>query len=70
MAERKRSKDMSRDTDDLPIAEGSVSQQGRAQGRLARKIGTRDEEKRATERPAGATRPRGEDKEDSGDHSK
>lgn len=70
MAERKRSKDMSRDTETLPLADGTVSQQGREQGRLARKLGSRDEEKRATERPAGATRVRGEDKTKSGENSK
>lgn len=69
MAERKRSKDMSRDTENLPLEEGAVSQQGREQGRLARKLGSRDEEKRATERPAGATRVRGEDRK-IGEHSK
>ncbi|WP_372893520.1 hypothetical protein [Rhodosalinus sp.] len=65
MAERKRSKDMRRETEELPLARGGVSQQGRDQGRLARKIGARDEEKRATERPAGATRVRGADKDES-----
>nr|WP_273521581.1 hypothetical protein [Rhodosalinus sediminis] len=71
MAERKRSKDMRRETEELPLAEGEVDQQGRDQGRLARQIGTRDEEKRATERPAGATRVRGadEDPDESGEQS-
>ncbi|MDW4499836.1 hypothetical protein R5H30_17720 [Sulfitobacter sp. D35] len=45
-----------RETDEVLGAEGAVSQGGRAGGRLARKIGTRDELKRAFERPAGATR--------------
>lgn len=35
---------------------GSVSQGGRDGGRLARHIGTKDELKRANERPAGVTR--------------
>ncbi len=33
-----------------------VSQQGRDGGRLSRVVGTKDEEKRSKERPAGATR--------------
>ena len=37
-------------------AEGTISQGGREGGRLARKIGTKDELKRAQERPAGVTR--------------
>jgi hypothetical protein len=56
MAERHRSKNKSRDTEKIPAAEGEISQGGRAGGRLPRDIGTRDEKKRATERPAGATR--------------
>lgn len=40
---------------------GPVSGQGRSGGRLARKIATEDELKRAFERPAGATRPRKSD---------
>ena len=45
--------------------EGAVSQSGRDGGRLARKIGTRDELKRAFERPAGITRVRKSDEADS-----
>ncbi|WP_121630792.1 hypothetical protein [Tropicibacter alexandrii] len=56
MAERKRSKDMSRDTDKVFGKDDKVSQAGRAGGELSRKVGTRDEKKRAFERPAGATR--------------
>lgn len=37
-------------------AEGAVGQGGTAGGELARDIGKRDELKRATERPGGATR--------------
>lgn len=54
---------MSREKTDKPDsskeafgAQGSISQGGREGGRLARDIGTKDELKRATERPAGATR--------------
>lgn len=56
MAERKRSKDGKRDTDDVFGPEGAVDQAGRSGGRLPRDIATKDELKRATERPAGATR--------------
>lgn len=53
-----------RDTTSLPGASGSVSGQGRKGGRLARDIGSRDELKRATERPAGTTRVRKSDEEE------
>lgn len=56
MAERKRSKDGERDTDKILGARGEVAQAGRQGGRLARDIGSKDEHKRAQERPAGATR--------------
>ncbi|WP_284164756.1 hypothetical protein [Frigidibacter sp. SD6-1] len=58
--------DDNRDTTSLPVAGGTVSGQGRAGGRLARDVGTRDELKRATERPAGKTRVRKADEEDTG----
>jgi hypothetical protein len=48
-------------------AEGSISQGGRQGGRLARDIGTQDELKRATERPAGATRVTKSDEKAKGD---
>ena len=56
MADRKRSTDMSRDTDKVLGAEGTISHQGSSGGELQRKIGSRDEKKRAEERPGGATR--------------
>ncbi len=56
MAERKKSKDMRRETDEVLGEKGDVSHGGRAGGRLARVIGSKDEEKRAKERPAGLTR--------------
>ena len=56
MAERHRSSDGSRDTDKILGEDGAVSGQGREGGRLARQVGTKDEKKRAFERPAGATR--------------
>jgi len=66
MAERKRSKDMSRDTDKVLGAEGEVSHGGAKGGNLQRRIGSRDEQKRAEERPAGATRVGGADERQSG----
>lgn len=56
MAERRRSKDGSRDTEKVRSSDGAVSQEGRAGGELARKKGTKDEMKRAVKEPAGATR--------------
>ena len=67
MAERKRSKDGRRESEDAVLGpKGAVSQGGRAGGTLNRKIASRDEEKRATERPAGATRVRKSDKTEDG----
>jgi len=66
MAKRVRSHDGHRDTDDILGAEGKISQSGREGGRLARDIGTKDELKRASERPAGATRVKKADEEDGG----
>ena len=65
MADRKRSKDGHKDTDDILGAKGQVSQQGRTGGRLSRDIGTQDELKRAVERPAGKTRVTKSDEEES-----
>lgn len=62
MAERKRSKDGSRDTDQFGQAEGGTP--GRAGGNLARKVGTRDELKRVREDPAGVTRVRKSEEKD------
>ena len=56
MAERKRSKDGRRETEEIPGAQGSVSQQGRSGGDLQRDIATEDELKRTESRPAGKTR--------------
>ncbi|SIO31043.1 hypothetical protein SAMN05444722_1357 [Rhodovulum sp. ES.010] len=65
MAERKRSTDGSRDSDAFVKDEdrGTISEQGRAGGDLARVIGSEDEKKRAEEKPAGATRKRKSDEE-------
>lgn len=46
-------------------AKGTISQAGRSGGRLPRDIGTQDELKRATERPAGKTRVNKADEKDS-----
>ncbi|WP_299559997.1 hypothetical protein [uncultured Sulfitobacter sp.] len=67
MAERKRSNDGSRDTEKVLGDKTSVSQQGRSGGDLQRDVATQDEEKRATERPGGATRVTGEDKRNHGE---
>ena len=56
MADRHRSKDGSRDTDKVLGEAGATSQQGRSGGVLQRDIATRDEQQRATARPAGRTR--------------
>lgn len=66
MAERKRSKDGHRETKEILGEEGSVSHGGRTGGRLAREIGSEDEEKRAKERPAGATRVRKSNEQEDG----
>jgi hypothetical protein len=58
MTERARSKDGTRDTARVHGEPGAPSGEGRTGGRLPRDVGTRDEKKRATERPAGATRVR------------
>ncbi len=66
MAERHRSKDGSRDSEDILGDKHHVADQGRSGGNLARKIATRDEEKRAKERPGGSTRVTQSDEHDSG----
>ncbi len=61
MAERMRSKDGKRETEEMLGETGDPALAGRAGGDLARRIGTEDEKKRAFERPAGATRVTKED---------
>lgn len=56
MADRKRSRDGTRDTDEILTETEGPGLAGRAGGELARRKGAEDEEKRVTERPAGATR--------------
>lgn len=53
-----------RQSDEALGAGGTISGQGRGGGRLARQIGTRDELKRAYERPAGKTRVTKSDEEE------
>jgi hypothetical protein len=64
MAERKRSHDGHRETEEILGEPGAVDHGGRQGGRIAREIGSLDEKKRATERPAGATRVTEEMKSD------
>ena len=66
MAERHRSNDGHRDTEDVLGDKDKIAEQGRAGGNLARKIGTRDEEKRAKDRPGGKTRVTKSDDQDGG----
>lgn len=54
MAERHRSKDGSRDTEQFRDG-GGPGGKGRSGGNLARDIGTDDEMKRSKEQPAGVT---------------
>ncbi|MBY5971155.1 hypothetical protein [Pseudooceanicola marinus] len=75
MAERARSKDMSRDTEEvLGVApeemEEAPEAQGRKGGEIQRKVGTRDEEKRVSGNATGATRPLAQDQDGSGDKEK
>ena len=64
MADRKRSTDGHRETDEILGQDGTVSHSGRTGGSPARNVATKDEKKRALERPAGATRVTGSMKED------
>ena len=57
MAERIRSKDGRSETEEILGARGEIDQQGRAGGDVAREVASRDELKRAYERPAGTTSP-------------
>ncbi|MGR3323124.1 MAG: hypothetical protein ACU0DK_14470 [Pseudooceanicola sp.] len=67
MAERHRSQDGTRETEEFVDDEiGTPSHQGRAQGNLERKVGTRDEKKRAEDDRAGKTRVTKEDEEGEG----
>lgn len=68
MAERHRSKDGKRETEDFTDGAETPSQQGRAQGNLERKVGTRDELRRADKgEDAGITRVHKSDEKGEGD---
>ncbi len=66
MAERHRSSDGTRETEKFTDDTATPSQQGRAEGNLERKVGTRDELKRA-EQGGGATRVHKSDEKGQGD---
>ena len=67
MADRHRSHDKSRDSEKLyGDKDSAISHGGRKGGNLQRDIGTRDEEKRANERPAGVTRVTESDEQEDG----
>jgi hypothetical protein len=66
MAKRHRSKDGERDSEKVLGDKREVAEQGREGGTLARKVATRDEQKRAKERPAGKTRVTKSDEQDGG----
>ena len=70
MAERHKSKDGRRETEEFKGDDTEISHQGRAGGRLAREVGTADEKKRTVKDPAGKTRVTDElKKEDDDDGS-
>lgn len=66
MAERKRSTDGRRETEEYLDDAPTPGHQGRNQGTLERKVGTRDEKKRAENDRAGATRVRKSDERGAG----
>jgi hypothetical protein len=67
MAERHRSNDGKRETEEYTGDAKTPSQQGRADGELERKVGTRDLLKRATQDKPGATRVQKSDEKGEGD---
>lgn len=74
MADRQKSKDGRRETEeilgDAPENIAAPNHQGAEGGNLQRKVGTRDEKKRLDETSAGATRPLAQDQDSSGDKEK
>lgn len=66
MAERKRSKDGTRETDDYVGDNPTPDQQGREGGQLQRRVGTRDEKRRAEKDDPGVTRVRKSDERATG----
>lgn len=65
MADRHRSKDGRKETEEFTGREATPGQSGRAQGREERDVGTRDEEKQAV-KGGGATRVQKKDEEGEG----
>ena len=75
MAERARSKDGHRETEEIlgqkpEELSPAPTEQGRNGGEIQRKVGTRDEGKRYDETSAGNTRPLAQDQNGSGDKEK
>lgn len=74
MAERAKSKDGRSETEEIlggkPEELDETAQLGRKGGNIARKVGTRDEEKRVDETSAGKTGVLGQDANRSGDKEK
>lgn len=74
MAERKKSKDGTRETEQVlgerPEDMSPAGQQGRKGGELQTKVGTRDEKKGLSTRPGEKTRPLAQDRNESGDKEK
>lgn len=66
MAERHRSKDGSRETEEIIGDAADIDQKGREGGDIERRVATRDEQKRAKEKPAGVTRVTGQDIRETG----
>lgn len=66
MAERKRSNDGERETEKFTGDAPTLGQQGRAEGNLERKVGTRDELKQARH-GEGVTRVRKSDEKEKGE---
>ena len=69
MAERHRSQDGKKETEEFVDGMPAASHQGRSDGNLQRDVATQDEEKRAKEKPAGVTRVTGEDKRNHGEEA-
>ncbi|EAQ04546.1 hypothetical protein OB2597_04670 [Pseudooceanicola batsensis HTCC2597] len=75
MAERQKSKDGRRETEEIlgekpENLEETPSHEGAKGGNIQRKVGKRDEKKRLDETSAGATRPLAQDQNESGDKEK
>ncbi len=75
MAERIKSKDGTRETEEIlgekpEEMDKAPSQGGRSDGEIARKVGTRDEQKAVDETSNGRTAPKAQDQDGSGDKEK